>query len=81
MLTPLQVGQFRAMGFLKLEACLTLDETAQFEAAYNRLIAGASAYDYFENNLGRPGRGTRHQNRCAELDDDFASFVEHPRIF
>lgn len=28
MLTPLQVGQFRAMGFLKLEACLAPDEVA-----------------------------------------------------
>ena len=80
MLTPLQVGQFRAMGFLKLEACLTADEVAQFEAAYNRLIAGGSVYDYFEDNIGQTSRDTRKQDRCAELDDDFASFVEHPRI-
>ena len=34
------------MGFLKLGACLTSDEIAQFEAAYNRLIAGGSVYDF-----------------------------------
>ena len=80
MLTPLQVGQFRAMGFLKLEACLAPDETAHFEAAYERLIAVAQAYDYFERNLGLPSKGTRMQSRCAALDDGFASFIEHPYI-
>ena len=80
MLTPLQAGQFRAMGFLKLEACLTSDEAAQFAAAYDRLIAGASAYDYFEDNIGLPSQGTRMQSRCAELDEGFGRFVEHPAI-
>ena len=62
MLTSLQVGQFRALGFLKLEGCLTSEEMADFEAAYERLIADAPAYDYFEDNIGAPSRGTRVQH-------------------
>ena len=36
MLTPLQVGQFRAMGFLKLVGCLSPGELADFEVAYEK---------------------------------------------
>ena len=80
MLTSLQVGQFRALGFLKLEGCLTSEEMADFEAAYERLIADAPAYDYFENNIGAPSRGTRVQRNGPERDDTFARFIEHERI-
>ena len=80
MLTPLQVGQFRALGFLKLEGCLTPEEVADFEAAYERLIADAPAYDYFEDNIGAPSRGTRVQRNGPEQDDTFARFIEHERI-
>ena len=80
MLTPLQIGQFRAMGFLKLEGCLSSAEVEDLAAAHERLITDAPAYDYFEDNLGLPSRGTLHQGRGPELDDEFAHFVEHERI-
>ena len=79
MLTPLQVGQFRAMGFLNIEGCLSPAEVGCFAAAYDRLLAAADQYDYFEENLGLPSRGTLHHG-TAESDDGFASFIEHDNI-
>ncbi len=79
MLTPLQVGQFRAMGFLKIEGCLSPAEVERFQTTYDRLIAKAPPYDYFEENLGLPSRGTLNHN-TAESDDDFAYFIEHKNI-
>ena len=79
MLTPLQVGQFRAMGFLNIEGCLSPADVERFEAAYDRLLAEAEPYDYFEDNIGEPSRGTLHHG-TAESDDGFAPFIEHDNI-
>ena len=44
------------------------------------MIADAPAYDYFEDNIGAPSRGTRVQRNGPERDDAFARFVEHGQI-
>ena len=55
-------------------------EVEDLAAAHERLITDAPAYDYFEDDLGLPSRGTLYQGRGPELDDGFAHFVEHERI-
>src|SRR5258708_605126 len=45
MLTNLEVGQFRAFGFVVLRDCLTPQEVAEIGRAYKHVMARAPKYD------------------------------------
>ena len=47
------------MGFLKLEACLSPRETADFDSTYTRLIVESEAHDYFAAPPGAVAVATR----------------------
>src|ERR1051326_5066594 len=74
MLTNLEVGQFRAFGFVVLRNCLTSEEMVEIRRAYKRVMAKAPKYDYFGSN------GTRTLLDFVEEDDTFARLVGHPRV-
>ena len=65
---------YRAFGYVVLRACLTPAETAELEAAYERVMVDAPRYDYFDTG------GTRKTNNVEEQDPVFARFVAHPKI-
>ena len=58
MLSDLEVGQFRAFGYVVLKECLNSDEVQSLQDAHERVIAASPKNDYFGNN------GTR---TCAPI--------------
>jgi len=74
MLTPLEVGEFHAFGYVVLRGCLSPKEFAAVEAAYVRVIADAPVYNYFGQNETRMLFGfVRH-------DETLGALIEHPGV-
>lgn len=74
MLSTAEIGTYRAFGFIVLRRCLSKNEVAEIEAAYERAIAAAPAHDYFGKD------GTRVVRQFVEIDPAFTRFAVHPPI-
>ena len=74
MLTPRDVGLFRAFGFIVLRSCLSPQEVTELEAAYLRTMAEAPPYDYFGTS------GTKLLLHFIDADPAFARLAVHPRM-
>jgi hypothetical protein len=73
-LTKNEIAGYHAFGYLLLKGCLTPEETAELEAAYERVMVEAPRYDYFDTG------GTRSLNGCEEKDAVLARFLAHPKV-
>ena len=74
MLTKDEIAGYHAFGYLVLRGCLTPEEMAEVEAAYERVMVDAPRYDYFDTG------GTRKLNGSEEKDAVLARFLVHPKI-
>lgn len=74
MLSKDEISGYQAFGYVVMKACLTSAETAELEAAYERVMVDAPRYDYFDT------AGTRKKNNVEEQDPVFARFIAHPKI-
>jgi hypothetical protein len=74
MLSSLEIGAFRAFGYVVVRNCLSPPEMVHLDKAYARVIATADPYDYFGQG------GTRMTLHVEESDDTFAELIGHPRI-
>lgn len=73
-LTPEEVGQYNASGFVIIKQCLSQDEFGRLEAAYERVMPTAPEHNYFDEC------GTKMMNPFVEADDSMGELVEHPKI-
>ena len=74
MLTDIEIGLYRAFGFVVLRGCLSAAELTHFNEAYERLMANAPKFNYFGN------AGTRQLNNPHEEDATIASLAVQPRV-
>ena len=74
MLSDLEIGQFRAYGYIVLRACLSPDEVAGLSEAYDRVIVDGRVYNYFGQNE------SRLVQPFVQADDRFGALIEHPRV-
>ena len=74
MLSDLEVGQFRAFGFIVLRDCLRPKDVERLQKAHDRVIADAPVYDYFGDH------GTRMLSPFVQVDDAFSELIEHPGV-
>jgi len=75
MLSDLEIGRFRAFGYVVLRSCLSSREVARLQEAHDRVIADAPVNDYFAG-----GAGTRSLAPFVEADDAFGDLIEHPGV-
>ena len=74
MLTELEIGHFRAFGYVLLKDCLTSDEVHRLQRAFDRVIESDPRVD------DARGDGTRNLSFFAGTDDAFDELIEHPKI-
>ena len=74
MLNDLDVGQFRAFGYVLLEDCLGTDEVGQVQESFDRVIDGAPAFTDFGT------RGTKRSVSFMETEASLGALIEHPNI-
>ena len=74
MLTKVEVGQFKAFGYVILRGCLRPDEVRALQEAFDRGIESAPDFDAFGTG------GSKRLTPFVEADDSFAAVIEHPGI-
>ena len=74
MLTAVEVGQFKAFGYVVLRSCLSSDEVLRLQEAFDRAIESAPSFDAFGD------AGSRRLIPFVEADDSFGELIEHPNI-
>ena len=74
MLTELEIGQFRAFGYVVLKECLDSDEVQRLQEAFDRAIQSAPALDDFGT------AGSKRTLSFMEAEDSFGALIEHPKI-
>ncbi len=75
MLSELDIGRFRAFGYVVLRSCLSRREVARLQEAHDRVMAAAPINNYFGG-----GAGTRTLAPFVEADDAFGELIEHPGV-
>ena len=75
MLSELEIGQFRAFGFVVLKNCLSPAEVARITAAYDRVMPTAPLTQYFDKE-----KETRALMSFVQADDAFGALIEHPGV-
>ncbi len=75
MLSELDIGRFRAFGYVFLRSCLSRREVARLREAHDRVMAAAPINNYFGG-----GAGTRTLAPFVEADDAFGELIEHPGV-
>ena len=74
MLSELEIGQFRAFGFVVLKSCLSPAEVARVTAAYDRIMPTAPLHQYFDKNE------TRMLAPFVQADEAFGELIEQPGV-
>ena len=74
MLTDLEVGQFRAFGYVVLKDCLDADELQGVQEAFDRVRERAPDFKDFG-----PG-GTKRSVSFMEAEEALGALIEHPKI-
>ncbi len=74
MLTDLEVGQFRAFGYVVLKDCLDVDELQGVQDAFDRVTERAPDFEEFGPS------GTRRSTSFMEEEGALAALIEHPKI-
>ena len=74
MLNDLEVGQFRAFGYVVLEDCLGTGELQRVQEAFDRVVDGAPAHTDFG------AAGTRRSVTFMKEEDALGALIEHPKV-
>ncbi len=74
MLNDLEVGQFRAFGYVVLKDCLDADELQEVQEAFDRVTERAPDFDNFGPS------GTRRSISFTEEEEVLGALIEQPRI-
>lgn len=74
MLSELEIGQFRAFGYVVLKGCLSTAEVNNLLQAYQEVMAVAPSYNYFGQS------GTKMVAPFVDKHDAFGALIEHPGV-
>ncbi len=73
-MNDLEIGQFRAFGYVVLKDCLDADELQEVQDAFDRVTERAPEFDDFGPS------GTRRSISFTEEEEVLGALIEHPKI-
>lgn len=74
MLTDLEIGQFRAFGYVVVKDCLYADELRRVQEAFDRVTEAAPDYTDFGP------AGTTRSVSFMEEEESLGALIEHPKV-